>query len=441
MKSKVCFLGVPTGFSTYPYPDKDGYYGQFYDTSHKQPWQLLIRQNKNIVRYIYIQYDLVSGASKTEPGRPGSLCGFSIELEGYYLNCTVKTLLPFFHKFYQGIVDKGILLKKEQRVHFQVRGFNQVSAYLNDRIAALKKIPHRLTNNLVKLETNLDVYAPPQITQFGSQHVNDETLNAVFLKSGWINIVPELPSQISPKTPTYISPTKKEKLNIENERLRAENEKLKQKQKQKQSQASNQHNNTSGRKKKAPIKIITGTIVLLLLLGVAGHGTGVFKDFGIWADNDSTRQNSNAPTDTQENHSQPAPPPTQTDCNQLQLVQEAKELRKKDSYSDAIKNLEKAKQQNPKCKKKIADLISEYKTAREGHVKETILDYVNNKPYNKNKTDTYVEWSRRIEWFKADILLGNHLFYSQCHEDKEYRKIKCGYYLKITYPEKAKDCE
>ena len=87
------------------------------------------------------------------------------------------------------------------------------------------------------------------------------------------------------------------------------------KQKQKQSQASNQHNNNSGRKKKAPITTIVGTIVFLLLLGVAGHGTGVFKDFGIWADNDSTRQNSNAPTDTQETtHNQP-PLPKQTVIN------------------------------------------------------------------------------------------------------------------------------
>ena len=208
MKSAVYFFGTPNSFSTYP--DGNKYYEQFQDISPKQPWQLLIRRNKNTVRYIYIQYDLVSGASKTEPGRTGSLCGFSLELEGYYLNCTAKTLLPFFHKFYQGIVDKGILLKKEQRVHFQVRGFREVSAYLNDRIAALEKIPHRLTNNLVKLETNLDVYAPPQITQFGSQHVNDETLNAVFLKSGWINIVPELSSQISPKRPlTFHRPKKR----------------------------------------------------------------------------------------------------------------------------------------------------------------------------------------------------------------------------------------
>ena len=147
----IQFFGVPKGSETYPAIDKLGYFQQFDDRRNTDTWRLLIRQNKNIVRYIYIRYRLIGG------DREGSLFGISVELENHYLSCVSSELIDFFHKFYNSIlVDKKLLIEDNKKVSFIPDTFKSVSNYLDWKINQLKQIPELLKDDLIKLRGYVD---------------------------------------------------------------------------------------------------------------------------------------------------------------------------------------------------------------------------------------------------------------------------------------------
>ena len=205
MDSKAYFFGVPTGFETFPTVKRVGYYQQFYERVDDLPWRFLVRQNKNIVRYIYIRYGLLSHSK-----RPQSLFGISLELKDFYIDCVNEELIGFLNSFFNEIVEDEILFSKKGKViNYKIGTFKEVASYMEQKLTILQKIPELLEDNLILLETNKDVFTPKQIAQIG-YNVKDEVLSSFFLKYGGINILPSVQSIENIETPKIVKPFSQE---------------------------------------------------------------------------------------------------------------------------------------------------------------------------------------------------------------------------------------
>lgn len=174
------------GYQVYPNMQDESYF-QYYNNSEKD-WALLVRCRNNVVRYIYLQYDLKSALPGTSQVRGGMVLGIAIEMEGMYIDSVNENLIPLLEEAFEEMVEQQKLVKKiNNKVHFIPDLLIRVKPALD---AYIKGITETLTKDLKEHLRSIPPSIKPNSTKQGilSNEDTDDYVNSIFQNYGALTI-------------------------------------------------------------------------------------------------------------------------------------------------------------------------------------------------------------------------------------------------------------
>jgi hypothetical protein len=385
-QSKVTarFFGVPKGFQTYPTADNPEFYKQFYADDTTNDYKLIVRQNRNVVRYIYIRYGITS-----HDKRKGSLFGVTLEIEGFYINNVNDELINFFHLFYKELLDDQILLKQgNKRTTFNLDSFKSNENYVNKKLTLIKRIPSLLSDNLVEVTTNLQSSGPNVVAQL-NPYALDSSLNKALQQYGGFNLTENTVlskkeddnlTKLTGKELQYytlvqeLDKSKEERKKLELKIVQLENEN-----KEAVKPKINDDIKKEVPKRENKTKLyLKNALLLILLLGVLGGAAYFIKEKVEKSDQferQETQNTDSSPLDTssvfpprvdslEENRDNPIKNESESDLNFRAILDKVNSYKSKNKFTNAINLLKREKQNFPNKQSEVTRIIAELNNSK-----------------------------------------------------------------------------